>query len=178
MKINFALIGVLLVFAACQQGTRNTQTPPSFFDLKGYMEQQIKANEQYSTIQKTVSIDGEEESKKLSEIDWKADLTAFSRADINKPAWLEKYRVDTLSDKGMKIVYTAMEDKLITRKMTVSFANDAVDEIIIEQQNHNEVYTADKRLIYQSQKGYSMQTKQKAPFSEARDYEVRVVFLK
>ncbi len=178
MKINFALIVMTLVLAACQQGTRNAQTPPSFFDLKGYMEQQIAANEQYSAIQKTVRIDGEEESKKLSDIGWKADLTAFSRADINKPAWLEKYRVDTLLEGGMKIVYTAMEDKLITRKMTISFARDVVEEIIVEQQNHNEVYTADKKLVYQAQKGYSMQTKQKAPFSEARDYEVRVEFLK
>lgn len=170
---------VLLIFllTACQQTAENSAKPIRFFDLKAYFSEQITENQKYTGILKTVSIDGEEESKKIQDIDWKEDLNVFVRADINKPAWQDKYNTATSTVNGQKVVtYTTENEKLITKKITISYKADAIDNIIIEQKNDNEVYQAEKTLTYRPGKGYSIKSKQKAPFSGEHDYEVKVVF--
>jgi len=170
---------LIFIVSACNSNEKaDAEQVNYFFDLKGYFAEQSKIiNEKYKTPIKTVSVDGKAQKKKLKKIDWEKELSVFAAADINKTAWQDKYRVDTMATiDAINVLYEALDDKLKTRLINVKMNDNLVEFITIEQLSNNMIYNSKKILTYAPNGGYTLENRQKARFLEEHLYEINVDF--
>lgn len=124
-----------------------TQTKTTYFDLAGYIDQEItRLSNSNTTINKFVAINGETEQKKVIIENWANELAAFKEADINKPSWVGSYSVDSTAQ---KIIYSSLDPSLKTKKITILLnENGDILSLEIENQIENWIYTAQEKLFY------------------------------
>jgi hypothetical protein len=116
MKKVIRLLTFCALLSACSQEVKENQTN-KYFDLKGLIERQIKAlNTQKPVVQKSIIMAGSAENQSVTAIDWAKELELFLQADLNKPAFVQSYRVDSSS---MGVKYTLKENK----KLSVKYLN-------------------------------------------------------
>ncbi len=175
-----SIICFITAISACQQPSNSTEiSQSSFFDLDKYFEQQISHNEGFAGVNKIVGINQKTENKELKDIDWKEALSVFQKANINKPAWSDKYQTDTLKNNELtSIIYTAIDSKLLTDTIIIKLKGEEVHQIRIQQSNTNAIYNSKKTLDYFPNKGYIIKNQQQTRFSKEQNYLIKVDFLK
>lgn len=172
---------LLLVLSACQQESPGT-VPPSnarFFDLKAYFQQEAKTlSAQQPEVIKRLEIDGKTEEQQPKNLDFNDELRLFTDADINRPAWLDKYSVDSLLDNGhlKRLSYKALEEDLKTRELQIDFQNDKVSEIHILKKFDTAIASTEQKLDYYPGKGYSINNRQKTVMQDPQLFKVEVLF--
>lgn len=152
----------------------------SFFDLKSFFQGEIhRLSDLPPKVKKRITVNGAVEEKMIDKLDFNKELQLFLNSDINRPAWLDKYSIDsTFSEKGLSgISYLARDKKLKTRRLSISFLNQQVDSIVVE--NVTQTVIADTRqfLVYRPAKGYFIKSTQALTLSEVQNIEVDVLFL-
>ena len=63
-----------------------------FFDVRGYFKAEIERLKDVKKVKKTVEVNGKREEKIVEITNWNEELAPFISSDINRPAWLDKYR--------------------------------------------------------------------------------------
>ncbi len=150
-----------------------------FFDLDAYFDSEMKRlSGSDLALTKVANLNGKEEKIAPQILDYQEELKVFRQSDINRLSWLDKYQSDTLSEAGKitKIVYTALEDKLKTKKIEILYDKDAVSSIAIENSSSSLVASGRQKLMYQPQSGYSIDNEQKILFGNKRHLHVAVSF--
>ena len=181
MKIITWLYLILFTFsfASCNVEKPNVQHQ-SFFDINDFFLKEMAQLSRIKSIKKKVVINGEIDEKVLQEFDLGKDLTIFRNSNINKIAWLDKYDVDSImNNEGQlsKLKYLATDAKLKTREFIVSFSGEKVSSIFIKNHSVNQVSDFQQNLQYDSIKGYSVESNQKATLSDEQKLKVEVKFL-
>lgn len=116
MKKVIGLLTFCALLSACNEEVKENQVK-KYFDLKGLVERQITTlNSQKPSVQKTVLMSDSTESQLVKTIDWAKELELFIQADLNKPAFVQSYHVDSSS---MGVKYTLKE----TEKLPVKYLN-------------------------------------------------------
>jgi hypothetical protein len=133
-----------------------------FFNIVHFFDLEISTTlKKVVSVQKTVTVNGKVESKNVVVKDWKEELSPFINADINRPAWRDKYlkKGITLPDGSIQKEYYALMDILKTRNIIVRQSSEATHLSILNQEK---TLSTDNitQLIYQSGKGYSIKTTQ------------------
>lgn len=172
-----------LLFVACQQET--IQEVPAdrgnyFFDLKAFFNKEIERLDKVSSFQKLVQINDKKEEKTFDELDLKSELAVFINSDINRPAWSDKYSVDSVFNEQkqlIKITYLARDKKLKTNSLTVYFENSEVNSIHILKKAENLATDSFQELKYWAGKGYSVLNNQTLIMSDPQTIKVEVNFL-
>lgn len=156
-KIISSLIFCALL-SACNEEVKENQTN-KYFDLKGLIESQIKTlNKQKPVVQKSILIAEKSENQVVKTIDWAKELELFIQADLNKPAFIQSYQVDS-SSTGVK--YTLKE----TEKLPVKYLNITkvgAEGINIEALVNNENY------LYETERHLKLSLKN----NQATDYQI------
>lgn len=156
-KIISSLIFCALL-SACNEEVKENQTN-KYFDLKGLIESQIKTlNKQKPVVQKSILIAEKSENQVVKTIDWAKELELFIQADLNKPAFIQSYQVDS-SSTGVK--YTLKE----TEKLPVKYLNITkvgTEGINIEALVNNENY------LYETERHLKLSLKN----NQATDYQI------
>ncbi len=171
----------LILIPACSGGIgkKNAGQPQAFFGLKEYMQQETQ---QLSALQprvlKRISIDGKAEEQVFDSLDYSKELAVFSRSDINKTAWFDKYRVDSTFQAGQlrQATYTALDEKLKTRLMEIEYDEGAVTSVHILNRTESLVADVYQDMYYRAGKGYSLMTKQSTALSDEKEIRVEVAF--
>ncbi|MTB49612.1 hypothetical protein [Lewinella sp. W8] len=151
--------------------------PPAFFDLGGYMQGQIDSLANNSVlVEKTIELNGTVESHEMADINFANDLRVFREADINKPAWIEKYAADTqrLSGSHLIIRYTALDSSLQTRSLLVDQDRGQVRRVEIVRRTGTVLSDGRHELWYEAAKGYSVRTVQENRFGDDVDASIEV----
>jgi hypothetical protein len=144
MKKVIGLLTFCALLSACNEEIKENQVK-KYFDLKGLIEKQTKTlNSQKPVVQKLVIISDSSESQSVKTIDWAKELELFIQADLNKPAFIQSYQVDS-SSIGVK--YTLKE----TEKLPVKYLNIkrlGEDGISVEafMNNNNYLYETERHL--------------------------------
>lgn len=87
----------LLLLAACSQPQQAKRTNV-YFDLKGFLDQQIAAlNTQKPLVSKTALVGAQPETHQTRQVDWVRELELFEQADLNKPAYANSYFTEEIS---------------------------------------------------------------------------------
>ncbi len=179
----FFLMALLFAITACQQQPAEpvsaTANQPLFFDLKGYMSGQVASLEtEKPKVRKRVSINGKDEEQVAQHINFGEELAVFINADLNKPAWSDKYSRDSIYTEGQlqQLRYTAKEEDLKTQWMQVSFANGAVSKIELKNHASAAIVAADEAMTYTPGKGYSIVHKEIPLMGEGKNFSVEATF--
>lgn len=173
-----ALAIVTSLFMACsnqqqaEQQTNTSSTTSPYFSLETYFSDQIRTLEQNSPeIVKTVDANGQQESRTLTNMNWKNELAPFVESDINKPAWVNSYTVDRVAN---TIRYQRKEDGLRTEKIIITTDDRGdVQSIYIENNVSNVLYNSTEHLRYYPDSLYEITREQSIRMIGKNRYHIR-----
>ena len=156
---------------------------PIFFDLKAYFTEETNRLETEKPSGLKIAR-FQEHSDTLrfdagSGLVFEEELQPFISSDINRPAWQNKYRVDTLPSKtfgGMSVRYIALDKNLKTRKIELYTENGEIRQVQIENQIKSVIAYSVQKLRYEKGRGYSAFGTQRMRFGKSYDFEVSVRF--
>ena len=178
--IVFFIANILL--SGCQDLTspnERIESPNIFFDLTAFFQKEKARLETINSFKKTVSINGQSEVKNLTQLDLDNEFSIFIASDINRPAWSDKYKVDsTFSNQHQlaSITYSSLGKLLKTKKITIDFQNNSVSKIAIEKSTDNPVTQSKQYLTYIVGKEYSIQSEQALSLSTTKTINVKVEY--
>jgi hypothetical protein len=159
---NILLILIACVsLASCSSDNKNAESPPkNFFDLKGYVADYVIQMEAINPkVKKIVNKDNSEsQTITLDSVNWAKELALLTESDINKSAYKDKFKVDSLTD---CLRYTALDSSLNTRLLKVCFVDDSVKQIYVERGEKNILYKSGQVLNFYPSGKYSVEAKQK-----------------
>ncbi|MBB4079858.1 hypothetical protein GGR28_002485 [Lewinella aquimaris] len=175
------LLTLLLLLSGCyaDELERETQQEP-FFDLAGYIDGQVDSlTAGRSAVEKTIVLNGNSETQTLSDLNFGNDLKVFRNADINKPAYLDKYRTDRRQAGDTLIqTYTATDSTLETRLLTVRSLADRPVRIDIVRRTGTVLSAGIHHLRYDPASGYRLRTEQQNTFGTDLDATITVSWQK
>ncbi|CAH1001519.1 hypothetical protein LEM8419_02422 [Neolewinella maritima] len=149
-----------------------------FFDLAGYIDAQVDSLTALDpTVRKTIVLNGVEESKELDDLRFATDLRLFREADINKPAWLDKYTLaeEEAQGGGAQVrVYTATDSSMQTRQLEVTLIDDRPTKIVVLRKTGTVLSDGTHRLTYDPALGYDIRTEQVNRFGDDLDATITV----
>ncbi|MCH2044534.1 MAG: hypothetical protein MK212_10495 [Saprospiraceae bacterium] len=156
---------------------------PVFFDLNAYFQQEIKElNQVESKIRKKVAIGTQQEEKILMINDWKTEFTPFLNSAINKPSYIDKYKVDSVLNNTQQLVelqYRALDEELKTQSIAIKFNNThQVHSIVVINHSKNDVYNATETLEYIPRERYSILKTQDVVLFDKEDYRIDGFWIK
>lgn len=143
-----------------------------FFDLRGYIDSEVdRLTEAKVRVNKTITLNGVSETKSLDEVNFSNDLRLFREADINKPAWREKYTTEEQSLSGSHLIttYLAQDSNLIVLKLLVEEDQGVPIRIELERKTGTILSDGVHQLKYAPASGYSVKTKQTNRFGDDID---------
>lgn len=182
-KTVFFCLGIIFLIACSKEpnSANNTSTKQIYFSLKDFFEGEIeKLQSQQIVLHKDAYLNEKVEKKALHEIDWVTEFHSFVNSDINKPAWKDSYRIDSLANKlgQTQLVYTALNPDLRTQEIVVSFGKDVATPVLIRvvNQSQNPIYDSVERLQYEVGKSYSIENEQKIMWMEGDKFKIKGEF--
>lgn len=144
MKKVGGLLVLWALLSACHEEVKENQVK-RYFDLKGLVEKQINSlNSQKSTVRKVVLLSEKTETQTIKNIDWARELTLFTQADLNKPAFIQSYSVDSSSN-GVKYTLKNTE-KLPVKYLTVSRVGEDGIRVEALMNSKNYLYEIERYL--------------------------------
>ncbi len=145
-KFLLLILAGIFFLPACKPAIKEEGVVAKYFDLKAYFKADAArlSRIKKSTL-KTVNHNGATESKEVTINDWERELSLFSEADINKPAWRDSYKIQTTPT---IVIYTAKDDDLKTREIIVNKTADKVKYIVIYNYTKNILYYTKEKLTY------------------------------
>lgn len=180
-QFQLLLLFLLTTLLSCQGDLSgdSTSNQGDFFDLKNFFKTEFQQLADKHKVEKTTRINGVEETKQFDKINFEEELAVFLNSDINKISWLDKYQVDSVFNTQnllTEIRYTAIDEKLRTKKMVITYAEDAVNSIYIRNASKNIITDAEQILDYSPKTGYQISSRQKVIFSPEKNLAVTVKF--
>ncbi|MCB0557682.1 MAG: hypothetical protein H6573_06145 [Lewinellaceae bacterium] len=180
-KVYLYLAFLTLTAIACSENGQKpgSATPEAFFDLKGYIEQEVqRLSESQPAVLKRIAIDGQKEERAFDSLDYSKELNIFSRSDINKVAWLDKYRADSTFQDGQlsRISYTSKEKGLKTQLLELQFSGGRVSRVHIQNKTESIVADVAQEMWYDPEHGYSLESRQSTALTKEKKVKVEVDF--
>jgi hypothetical protein len=166
--LTLILLPFLLLACTTEAGDHTAEEVP-FFDLRGFISSETdRLSTAKTKVEKTISLNGKTETKQIEDLNFVSDLRLFREADINKPAWFDKYETEekALSAGHVLTSYLATDSSLIVRRLVVEQDQGATIKVEIER--HTGTVLSDGRhlLTYEPARGYDVVTSQKNKFGE------------
>lgn len=169
---------ICLLLSGLLTGCNHRQTAsaaiPHYFSLASYFQaEEGRMQASQPKLMKMINVDGKKETRTLSKAVWPIELQFFESADINKPAWLGKYRVDSNSA-GLR--YRALDSSLKVREISIgkssSKAGSKVSFVKVHIAVQNFLYSLDEQLIYLPDSLYSINRTQHINLLGKKVYQI------
>ncbi len=170
-----ALLTTLLHTSCEEQVAAVANQPDPFFDLEAYIEEQISdLNQKQPKVRKTISVEGQKETQQFDSLDYRTELKTFLNSDINRKAWIDKYKADSTFEGSQlrQVTYKATGEDLKTRLLRVQYEQGKVSDIYIENRTNSLVADVRQDLHFQPGQGYRLVTTQETVLSEKQEIEV------
>ena len=151
-----------------------------YFDLKAYFDSETNRMASVGRVKKIATVDGVREEHILDSINFGQELKIFSNADINRPAWSDKYIIDSVFNEQQQLArleYKSKDDDLRTKQITVEFEAGDVSRVQIENSSNSAIADTRQLLTYLPKVGYIIESGQKVTFAEDNKFVVEVQFL-
>ncbi|MDF2434117.1 MAG: hypothetical protein JWP44_3748 [Mucilaginibacter sp.] len=163
-----ALIGsILLGSLACRPDIKQIK----YFDIKKYFNGDVsRLKKQNKLVDKTVTINGITETKKVKINNWEQELNLFTGSDINSPAWKNSYAI---TDNDEFLIYKAKDPDLKMREMIIRRDKQQVKWILIFNRTKNLLYQTAEKLSYFPDSLYLIEKKQSVRVIGTNFYRIR-----
>jgi len=187
--INKSTILILLglfFLASCNQSSINIEESAyqeDYFDLQKYFEQEIKITRtQNFNYLKKITIDDATEEHQLDTLNINKELNIFIKNNINRPSLIGRYEVDSVLNTQLQLVslnYRTLDEKLPVKTLNIQFdEQQQVTQLEMKTANQSRLIDAHSTAIYQPNKGYKINNRQKILLFGAQDMEIEVEYLK
>ena len=178
-KLVYVLL-IMLAISACQSESGEMKVK-KYYDLKGLVERQIEVlKSEKPKVQKNISVNESTENQTVDSLDWAKELEFFMQADLNKPAFVSSYRVDS-SLRGVQYFLKETE-KLPVKFLEVNRMGEDGIEIRALVSNNNYLYDTERNLRLSLQQGqlidYQIDGFQKVVFGKKKMFKVRGTVLR
>jgi hypothetical protein len=174
MKKLVYILSLMIGFSACQTESAEMKVD-KYYDLKGLVERQIEAlKTEKPKVQKNILVNESAENQTVDSLDWSKELEFFIQADLNKPAFVSSYRVDSSS---MSVKYFLKEtEKLPVKFLEVNRMGEDGVEIRALVSNSNYLYDTERNLKLSLKQGqlidYQIDGFQKVVFGKKKMFKV------
>jgi hypothetical protein len=86
---------ICIFTTACESDVEQNDEIKTYFDLKGFVENQIvELNDKKPMVTKIAGLGKQRVTNKVNDIDWKKELELFVQADLNKPSYRQSYTIE------------------------------------------------------------------------------------
>ena len=168
----------ILLHLSCNKSVDNSVRTNTYFSIRDFFKNETKrlANSKTS-VRKTIMKGDTFEEIKLTPKNWQEELVIFSECDINKPAWVRSYSLDSIVKPDYTIVtYTTVEN-IPVKKIILVKNKTGVLSVSIEKNTSNLIYESSQNLIYSAKNGYEIIGEQKVYFLSPNQYRISTTFL-
>ena len=177
-------LGALFLLSACQTPAEKNDDPPVYYDVKGFVKNQIQLlTQEKPTVEKTMVVGNDQEKRSTQEVDWQKELELFVQADINKPAYRQSYAIARPDSLTYEYTVQTKED-LPVRYLKVVLDKPNGQPTLIEAKilAQNKLYESEKNLLMRcAQKSgdwrvasYQIKGFQELVISDRKPFDVRV----
>ena len=170
----FVALG-LLCLAACKPDVKQTGAALTFFDIQGYFQKDTSVlQKKKPPVLKTVTHNGQTQSKTVHIADWGKELNLFFAADINRPAWKDSY---TVVDNSDFLIYKAKDPELQTRQVIIKKGKDKTNVawLLIYTRTKNFLYQTTAKLTYYPDSLYIIEQQQHVRLMGNNTYMIKGV---
>jgi len=168
------IFACITLLTTCKPDVKETGAALKYFDLQGYFTREAtRLNKMNRAVLKTVTHNGDSESKKVHIGNWSRELDLFIGSDINRPAWKNSYDV---SNADNILLYRAKFPELTTREIIIKKENQRIKWILIFNGTKNKLYQTIEKLTYYPDSLYAISKFQKVLFMGNNNYKIQGVF--
>ena len=173
-----ALLASTLLLGCIPEETAEAVELTPFFNLQAFVDAEVERLEaNVPRADKSITFNEEVESHEAMELDYEDELAVFRNADINRPAWLEKYSIDsTRGGSRLQVEYVALDTTLAVRSMRVIQEGEQVVRIEVESQTGTVLSDGRRFLRYEPATGYLIDSYQDRRFGGNLDTRIEVRF--
>lgn len=176
----WSILAVFL-FSTCAGGdpAGNGNFEGPFFDLEAYMQGQIDSLQALNPeVRNTIELNDEVETHQLTDLNFEQELKLFQQADINKPAWVDKYEIEERRENdAVRTYYNATDTTLAVQQMMVDQIGKKVAIVFIDRQTGSFLSQGSQTLVYRPTEGYEIATSQSSKVGGEIEGLVVVKFL-
>lgn len=168
MKSRWPLILVFLV-TACGISSDSRLPFEAFFDFEAEIQ---KLTEENPEVMKTIIKNGIRETI-TGTVNWHTEFQPFKDANINQPAFRDRYSVEVKQNGTSESVqYLALDSGLAVRSVSMDFEAGEVTELHITRRLTNKVMEAVSSLTYLPGKQYHLKVDQKVEYAFETSFEL------
>ncbi|MFC5625346.1 hypothetical protein [Algoriphagus winogradskyi] len=176
-SFSLGILFVLFGLSSCVDEISNTIETDPYFDLKGFVEENIQKVDNVEVAKVSQIQEEKKEVKVVYSIkDWEEEFSIFKEADINKASMLQSYKTTT-SDEGL--THEALPNsKEKVKFVKVTYDDGAVSSVSIKIEDDNLFYsTTTLAAIYIDNATklfdhYSIETTQKIWFLDENNMKI------
>ena len=174
MKKLVYVLSLMIGISACQSESAEMKVK-KYYDLKGLLERQIEAlKSEKPKVQKNILVNEITENQTVNSLDWSKELDFFIQADLNKPAFVSSYRVDSYS---MGVKYFLKEtEKLPVKFLEINRMGEDGVEVRALVSNSNYLYDTERNLKLSLKQGqlidYQIDGFQKVVFGKKKMFKI------
>lgn len=152
-----------------------------YFDLEKYISDDIAFNKKNKIKEnKNIDINGKLDEQINENVDWQKEMSLIEECDINKANWIGKYRIDSIWKEDsilLSVQYTATDNKIPVKKMTVFYTATHPAKIIIQKKIKSILFDTEQQIEYVPTKSFSINAQQKAFFMNDFNSKVSINFI-
>jgi hypothetical protein len=171
------LLLLALVTSACHKNKDHVVAAHYFNIKKFFLDEALNLSHGNTSVRKTTGKDMESAVNQTCPTNWEKELEIFSECDINKPAWVNSYKVDSIVMANYTVVNYHTSESLPVKKIQVLKSIDGIRSIYIERSSGNPVYHSFQKLLYTKDKGYNISGEQKVLFFKASSYHILAEYI-
>jgi hypothetical protein len=159
---------------SCKPDIKENRANMKYFDVKGFFKSDsARLTQLNQPVYKVIKHNSVSESKTVHIANWGTELSLFSGADINKPAWKDSYKVTVDSN---LIVYQALTPDLKTREIRIKLVAGKVKYMMILDSTKNILYSSLEKLSYFPDSLYLIQKTQTVKLLGTNKYDISGYF--
>lgn len=169
------LVFPAVLFSSCiRHSSEPAKRYSQYFSIQGYFRKEASILARLNPVLvKTISVNGKLQTKRLDSINWINELSLFTASDINKPAWIGKYRIDSTAN---DITYTALDSNLKVRRIEIKknqfSALHPIRVVKINIRVKNFLYSLNEELFYYTDSLYTIKRRQRINLLGSKFYEI------
>jgi hypothetical protein len=171
MRYLIILLGFTL-FASCTTEEEATKSV-GYFDLEKYNQELVDLIKVRSSVIKTVKLNEEIEIQTIENYNMSPELAMMNKYNINKPSLAGKYDV---KEDGENTTYTANEEDLITRVLTITKKNNEVTKIEINGLQKSILSESKQTILFTPETSFLLISEDKNKYNKDLKKEVLIEY--
>jgi hypothetical protein len=145
----------------------------AYFDLEKYNKELLDSIKIRSKVTKTVKLNEKEEVQTIQDYDMSLELAMMNKYNINKASLAGKYDI---KDEGSTVIYTANDDDLITRVLTIEKKNNEVSKIEIQGLQKSILSESKQTIVFIPEKSFLLISEDKNKYNKDLKKEVLIEY--